>query len=455
MIAALPVGGAQVQTGSSPAQAGGAKAPTGTFQDALSAAQGKAAVRAKQAQEKHVVPVLGLGQQQAPLLDILRGMGAGTAQSASLAPALAAAASTHPKPAGPAPVAVTSPHGTVAEQPGTAAAKPVALAAKPVALAAKLVALAAKPVALAAKPPETPAVTAQTAATTAQTAAGPVGAAVEKTALQTAAAPSAGSWRLQVPAPATQVVKTLDPAAAASGASRPALPAAAPVAAAKAAVAAGVTAQSAAPALQSPLSRPAVQQAPVSAPQAPSNGKEPAPAAQASRALVQAALAVKGARATQTANAAIGRAGMSTVRGETHRITAQRSQDVLAAAGAGEAQAGRATPGLSREVSVQIAQAAQAEAPHVQQGGASMVRIALNPPQLGHVNVTLRAGADGLLAILRAEEPAAAAVLQMSQGELRQRLESLGLGKAHVEVMTQDRRQTVRPARRTSAGGGN
>ncbi len=441
MIAALPVGGAQVQTGSSPAQAGGAHAPTGTFQDALSAAQGKAAVRAKQAQEKHVVPVLGLGQQQTPLLDILRGMGAGTAQSASLAPALAAAASTHPKPASPAPVAVTSPHGAVAERPGTAAAKPVALAAKPLETSAKPLETAAAPLETAAKP--------------AQAAAAPVAAAVEKTALQTAATPPVGNWRLQVPAPATQVVKTLDPAAAASGASRPALPAAAPVAAPKAAVAAGVTDQNTAPALQSPLSRPAVQMAPASAPQAPPNGKEPAPAAQASRALVQAALEVKGARATQTANAAIGRAGMSTVRGETHRITAQRSQDVLAAAGAGEAQAGRATPGLSREVSVQIAQAAQAEAPHVQQGGASMVRIALNPPQLGHVNVTLRAGADGLLAILRAEEPAAAAVLQMSQGELRQRLESLGLGKAHVEVMTQDRRQTVRPARRTSAGGGN
>ena len=448
MIAALPVGGAQVQTGSSPAQAGGAHAPTGTFQDALSAAQGKAAVRAKQAQEKHVLPVLGLGQQQAPLLDILRGMGAGTAQSASLAPALAAAASTHPKPAGPAPVAVTSPHGAVAERPGTAAAKPVALAAKPLETAAKPPETAAAPLETAAKPLET-------AAAPAQAAAAPVAAAVEKTALQTAATPPVGNWRLQVPAPATQVVKTLDPAAAASGASRPALPAAAPVAAAKAAVAAGVTDQNTAPALQSPLSRPAVQQAPVSAPQAPSNGKEPAPAAQASRALVQAALEGKGARATQTANAAIGRAGMSTVRGETHRITAQRSQDVLAAAGAGEAQAGRATPGLSREVSVQIAQAAQAEAPHVQQGGASMVRIALNPPQLGHVNVTLRVGADGLLAILRAEEPAAAAVLQMSQGELRQRLESLGLGKAQVEVMTQDRRQTVQPARRTSAGGRN
>lgn len=158
---------------------------------------------------------------------------------------------------------------------------------------------------------------------------------------------------------------------------------------------------------------------------------------------------------TEPVTAAERGAGMAAAHGEPRRIIANSApQDVSASLGqAQQVPLTSQAHGLSHEVSVQIADAARAEAPHVQPGGASMVRIALTPPELGHVNVTLRAGVDGLSAVLRAEEPAAAALLQLGQGELRQRLEALGLGRAHVEVSTQDQNESVRPARRSAPGG--
>lgn len=147
-------------------------------------------------------------------------------------------------------------------------------------------------------------------------------------------------------------------------------------------------------------------------------------------------------------------AGMRTNHGETHRTASTLPQDALAGPGPSNAQTGmpQQTAGLSQEVSVQIAQAAQTEASHLQAGGTSLVRISLNPPELGQVSVTLRAGQTGLSAVLYAEEPAAAAILQLGQGELQQRLAGLGFSRARVEVTLSGRPEGVQAARRSSAG---
>lgn len=186
----------------------------------------------------------------------------------------------------------------------------------------------------------------------------------------------------------------------------------------------------------------------------PAQGPSQGPKVAAVAPRIPASSPVQGAPVKGAGTTAAQPAGITGFHGESHRIVAdkQSSSAVAASAQSGPLPGTNAPVGLSHEVSVQIAQAARTEVPHLQQGGASMVRIALTPPQLGHVNVTLRAGAAGVTATLTAEEPAAAAALQLGQGELRSRLESLGLGPASVKV-AQEARAGVPSSRRSSAGG--
>ncbi len=186
----------------------------------------------------------------------------------------------------------------------------------------------------------------------------------------------------------------------------------------------------------------------------PAQGPSQGPKVAAVAPRIPASSPVQGAPVKGAGTTSAQSAGITGFHGESHRIVAdkQSSSAVAASAQSGPLPGTNAPVGLSHEVSVQIAQAARTEVPHLQQGGASMVRIALTPPQLGHVNVTLRAGAAGVTATLTAEEPAAAAALQLGQGELRWRLESLGLGPASVKV-AQEARAGVPSSRRSSAGG--
>ena len=109
------------------------------------------------------------------------------------------------------------------------------------------------------------------------------------------------------------------------------------------------------------------------------------------------------------------------------------------------------SPASAPEVAAQVAAAAQRAAAGMQ-GGSASVRLQLDPPQLGHVQVTLRAVQDGIVAVLRAENPVAIAALQGGQEDLRQRLGALGFKASSVAVTTSERPRVVAPVGRGASG---
>jgi flagellar hook-length control protein FliK len=359
----------------------------------------QAAKHGRSESKKASVPVLGPVQQESPLPPILHGIGAGAGATASHG--LATLHSAQPRVLWPTAAGIAKP---AAATPG--ASQPSAPgAAQPSAQSA------AQPSAPSAAPPNAPRAAGSAKEVTANA-----------TTPMTAAKPTTAG------AKATAAAQT-SPLAAAAAQPEPALPPAPKLGVAAKPVVASARAGAAARAQHPEAALPQV--------------------------LSAATVHATGKAVTEALTAAELPAGTKGMRGESYRITADKQSQAAAVAAAQGQPIGGGTPiaGLSREVSVQIAEAARAEAPHIQHGGASMVRIALNPPQLGHVSVTLRAGADGLSATLQAEEPAAAALLQMGQGELRQKLETLGLGPAEVKVSVHGESQAVRPTRRSNAGG--
>ncbi len=415
MIAAAMVGGAAPAEGlaSSHGAPAPAKAPSEVFAQALQAElKTQAAKHGRPETRKAPVPLLGLTQQDvtAPLPQVLRGLGAG-----------AQAAATHlagPIPA--APVRILLPAAANLPKPPAAEGSAAAQAKAP------------------------------SGATPAQANA-PTGAAPAQATAPSAAATAAKPGAL---APA-QIATLASKQSATLTSNKPTTLATARIAtlASNQPVATAATDAAHSPPLAAKLVSAAKSGAVTARSAAAARTERPAAALAAS--LPAAAARPGGKTGTEALTAAELSAGTKGMRGESNRITADKQSQAVTALPL-ESQPslrGSSAAGLSREVSVQIAEAARAEAPHIQQGGASMVRIALTPPQLGHVSVTLRAGADGLSATLQAEEPAAAALLQLGQGELRQKLEALGLGPAHVKVSVHDESQAVRPARRSSAGG--
>lgn len=71
-------------------------------------------------------------------------------------------------------------------------------------------------------------------------------------------------------------------------------------------------------------------------------------------------------------------------------------------------------------------------------GGEAVARLALHPEELGHVEVVLRAGAEGLTATITADSSLAVAVLDRAAGELRNTLEAGGVHLAQIEVAGRD-----------------
>ena len=145
-----------------------------------------------------------------------------------------------------------------------------------------------------------------------------------------------------------------------------------------------------------------------------------------------------------------GQAGNVARDGERGRQVAVPGTQPAAAAGTAPRPLGTG-PVDSASVAAQVAAVAQRTAAGMESGAAS-VRLQLDPPELGHVQVTLRAAQDGIVAVLRAENPAAIAVLQGGQEDLRQRLGALGFKATSVEVTAADRPRIVVASSRSSAG---
>jgi flagellar hook-length control protein FliK len=66
--------------------------------------------------------------------------------------------------------------------------------------------------------------------------------------------------------------------------------------------------------------------------------------------------------------------------------------------------------------------------------GLSQARIALQPEELGEIRIYLSQNAEGLVARLTAQTPAAAQALAAGHSELRQSLSSIGISLAHLDI---------------------
>lgn len=86
------------------------------------------------------------------------------------------------------------------------------------------------------------------------------------------------------------------------------------------------------------------------------------------------------------------------------------------------------------EIAPQVAAIVQQHLPEAAAQGRSVLRVALNPESLGHITISLSSGADGISAVLRAEQPVALQLMQAAQPEIRRRLAELGLGEASVRI---------------------
>jgi flagellar hook-length control protein FliK len=68
------------------------------------------------------------------------------------------------------------------------------------------------------------------------------------------------------------------------------------------------------------------------------------------------------------------------------------------------------------------------------QRGFSHARLALNPPELGGVEVLLRSSSSGVIASLTADTPEAARLLEAGASDLRRQLEAQGIDLLRVDV---------------------
>jgi flagellar hook-length control protein FliK len=96
---------------------------------------------------------------------------------------------------------------------------------------------------------------------------------------------------------------------------------------------------------------------------------------------------------------------------------------------------GAPSPVLSYGVGLQQAiEAVHATIELATRGGLSQARIALSPEELGEIRIHLSQSAQGLIARVTADTPAAAQALAEGRAELRQSLHSLGLTALHMDT---------------------
>jgi len=74
--------------------------------------------------------------------------------------------------------------------------------------------------------------------------------------------------------------------------------------------------------------------------------------------------------------------------------------------------------------------------------GSTQARIALQPAELGEIHIHLSQTAEGLLARVTADTPAAAQALAQGRSELHQSLSSLGLPLVRLDLDTPGQPQT-------------
>jgi flagellar hook-length control protein FliK len=82
----------------------------------------------------------------------------------------------------------------------------------------------------------------------------------------------------------------------------------------------------------------------------------------------------------------------------------------------------------------QVIDAARATIAMAARQGVTQARIALRPAQLGDVRIHLSQSADGLLARVTADSPAAAQALAEGRAELHQSLSSLGVSLLRLDI---------------------
>jgi flagellar hook-length control protein FliK len=82
----------------------------------------------------------------------------------------------------------------------------------------------------------------------------------------------------------------------------------------------------------------------------------------------------------------------------------------------------------------QVIDAARATIAMATRQGATQAKIALQPAELGEIRIHLSQNADGLIARVTADTPAAAAALAEGRAELHQSLSSLGVSLLRLDI---------------------
>jgi flagellar hook-length control protein FliK len=125
-------------------------------------------------------------------------------------------------------------------------------------------------------------------------------------------------------------------------------------------------------------------------------------------------------------------AGGSSTVGLAGATTAGQAPGTSAGASqASPAELGSINYGAGLQQAIETAHAAVALASRM---GLSQARIALQPEELGEIRIHLSQTAEGLVARLTAETPAAAQALAAGHNELRQSLSSIGISLAHLDI---------------------
>lgn len=98
---------------------------------------------------------------------------------------------------------------------------------------------------------------------------------------------------------------------------------------------------------------------------------------------------------------------------------------------------------VSATVHSQVLEAVRPVVPQLPPEGRIAIRVALTPPDLGHVSVTLTASPMGLSVTMEAASPLARLLLKDGAPELRRRLEGMGMTGGSVQVKVSQESETT------------
>jgi flagellar hook-length control protein FliK len=162
-------------------------------------------------------------------------------------------------------------------------------------------------------------------------------------------------------------------------------------------------------------------------------------------------------RSQSSSTAQAASASSSHTAGASAAATASSTESVADLFAPGEAGDASATsqeslPGASGVDLQQMIESVRATIELASRQGVTQARIALQPEELGDIRIHLSQTADGLLARVTADTPAAAAALADGRAELHQSLSSLGVSLLRLDIGSSAQQQAGNGEARFAGG---